>query len=56
MRRVLTAILPVLLLVITLIPPNAKAETELVIDAHFLKIKVKMTTISREQVPITATS
>jgi hypothetical protein len=40
MRRVLTAILPVLLLAVSLIPPIAKADTEYVIDAHFLKVKM----------------
>lgn len=40
MRRVLTVILTVLLLVVYIAPPIAKAETEFVIDAHFLKIKM----------------
>jgi len=40
MRRVLAAILPVLLLAFSMIPPTAKADTEYVIDAHFLKIKM----------------
>jgi len=40
MRRVLPVILTVLLLVVYIAPPIAKAETELVIDAHFLKIKM----------------
>jgi hypothetical protein len=40
MRRVLPVILTVLLLVVYIAPPIAKAETELVIDARFLKIKM----------------
>ena len=40
MRRVLPVILTVLLLVVCIVPPIAKAETEFVIDAHFLKIKM----------------
>lgn len=40
MRRVLTVILTVLLLDVYMAPPIAKAETEVVIDAHFLKIKM----------------
>ena len=40
MRRVLPAILPALLLVVSMIPSIAKADTEYVIDANFLKIKM----------------
>lgn len=39
MRRVLTAILPVLLLIIPILP-IAKADTDSVIDARFLKVKI----------------
>jgi len=40
MRRFLPAILAVLLLVVSMVPHVATAETKIVIDAHFLKIEM----------------